>query len=76
MEGVRGHRSRKIVGLIHAVERTLKDSSDLGDTGAIKKTVVTKSIETKLPENLKKEWLVCDANKGEGGRTEKERNQN
>lgn len=32
--------------------------SDLGNTGAIKNPLMTKSIEGKLPESLKKEWLV------------------
>lgn len=57
MPAVRGHRPCEIVGLIHAVERMLKDLSDLGDTGAIKKTLVTKCIESKLPENLNKKSL-------------------
>ncbi|KAM9744612.1 uncharacterized protein ACNS7B_011761 [Menidia menidia] len=60
---VRGHQPRRIVELIQAVEKALKDLSDLGNTGAIKNPLVTKSIETKLPEVLKKEWLVYAADK-------------
>lgn len=55
---IRGHQPRKIVELIQAVEKALGDLSDLGNTGAIKNPLVTKSIEGKLPESLKKEWLV------------------
>lgn len=40
------------------VQKALQDLSDLGDTGAIKNPLVTKLIESKLPEILKKEWLV------------------
>nr|XP_054601662.1 uncharacterized protein LOC129164711 [Nothobranchius furzeri] len=60
---VRGHQPRRIVELIQAVEKALEDLSDLGDTGAIKNPLVTKSIETKLVESLKKEWLVYAADK-------------
>ena len=60
---VKGHQPRKIVELIQAVEKALQDLSDLGDTGAIKNPLMTKSIETKLPETLKKEWLVYVADK-------------
>lgn len=45
------------------MEKALKDLSDLGDTGAIKNPLMTKSIETKHPETLKKEWLVYVADK-------------
>lgn len=58
MSAVRGHQPWKIVDLIQAVEKVLQDLSDLGETGAIKNPLVTKSIESKLPEHLKKEWLV------------------
>ncbi|XP_054904067.1 uncharacterized protein LOC129371490 [Poeciliopsis prolifica] len=61
---VRGHQPRRIVELIQAVEKALKDLSDLGNTGAIKNPLVTKSIETKLPEVLKKEWLFMQLIKG------------
>lgn len=55
---VRSHQPRKIVELIQEVEKALGDLSDLGNTGAIKNPLVTKSIEGKLPESLKKEWLI------------------
>lgn len=58
ISAIRGYQPRKIVDLIQTVEKALGDLSDLGNTGAIKNPLVTKSIEGKLPESLKKEWLV------------------
>lgn len=55
---VRSHQPRKIVELIQTVEKALYDLSGLGNTGALKNPLVTKSLESKLPEGLKKEWLV------------------
>lgn len=55
---IKGNQPRKIVELIQAVEKALTDLCDLGDTGAIKNPLVTKSIESKLPDSLKKDWLV------------------
>lgn len=40
---IRGHQPRRIVELIQTVGKALKDLSDLGDTGAIKNPLVTKS---------------------------------
>lgn len=60
---VKGYQPRKIVELFEAVEKALQDLSDLGDTGTIKSPLMSKSIETKLPESLKKEWLVYAADK-------------
>ena len=61
MQSVKSYQPRKIVELIQTVEKALHDLNDLGNTGAIKNPLVTKSIESKLPENLKKEWLVYAA---------------
>lgn len=63
---VRSHQPRRIVELIQAVEKALQDLSDLGDTGAIRNPLVTRSIESKLPETLKKEWLVYAADRRNG----------
>lgn len=60
---VKGYQPRKIVELFEAVEKALQDLSDLGDTSTIKSPLMSKSIETKLPESLKKEWLVYAADK-------------
>lgn len=63
MPVVKSHQPRRIVELIQSVEKALQDLSDLGDTGAIKNPLVIKSIESKLPESLKKEWLVYVADR-------------
>lgn len=55
---VRSHQPRKIVDLIQVVEKALYDLSGLGNTGGLKNPLVTKSLENKLPESLKKDWLV------------------
>lgn len=57
--------------LIQAVEKALWDLSDLGDIGAIKNPLVTRSIESKLPESLKKEWLVYVADQSNGVTSDK-----
>ena len=71
MSSVRSSQPRKIVELIQAVEKALWDLSDLGDTGAIKNPLVTKSIKRKLPESLKKELLVYVADPKNGVTPEK-----
>ncbi|RXN30024.1 gag-pol fusion poly [Labeo rohita] len=63
LPAVRGHQPKRIVELIQAVEKAHQDLSDLGDTGAMKNPLVTKSIESKLPDGLKKEWLLYAAKK-------------
>lgn len=55
------HQPKKITELIQAVEKALEDLSDLGDTGALRNPLVTKAIESKLPDALKKEWLLYAA---------------
>ncbi|XP_062416584.1 uncharacterized protein LOC119218794 [Pungitius pungitius] len=55
---VKSYQPRKIVDLIQVVEKALYDLNGLGDTGALKNPLVTKSLESKLPDSLKKEWLV------------------
>lgn len=46
------------------IEKALSDLSDLDEVGAIKSLLVIKSIESKLPDVLKKEWLLRAAEKG------------
>ncbi|KAK7933355.1 hypothetical protein WMY93_004251 [Mugilogobius chulae] len=58
MPSVKGHQPKKIIELIRVVEKALSDLSELGDTGALKNPLMTKSLESKLPEVLKKEWLL------------------
>ncbi len=45
---IRSHQLRKLVELIQEVEKALGDLSDLGNTGALRNILVTKSIEGKL----------------------------
>ncbi len=63
LPAVKGHQPKKIVELIQTVEKAFHDLSDLGDIDAIKNPLVTKSIESKLPDALKKEWLLYAAEK-------------
>ena len=58
---VRGIQPRKIIELIQAVKKALHDLNELDQVGAIKNPLVTKSIESKLPEMLKKDWLTYAA---------------
>lgn len=58
---VKSNQPRKIIELIHAVEKAYLDLCDLGETGAIKNTLMTKSLESKLPDALKKDWLLYAA---------------
>lgn len=55
---VRGNHPRRIVELIQAVEKALYDLNELSNADAIKNPLVIKSIESKLPESLKKDWLT------------------
>ncbi|KAI3375787.1 hypothetical protein L3Q82_004076 [Scortum barcoo] len=58
---VRSGQPRKIIELIQALEKALFDLNELGNADAIKNPLVTKSIESKLPETLKKDWLTYAA---------------
>ncbi|KAK3563891.1 hypothetical protein QTP86_004835 [Hemibagrus guttatus] len=55
---VRGNQTRRVIELIQMVGKALADLTDLGNIGAIKNPLVIKSIESKLPEFVKREWLV------------------
>ncbi|CAI5659844.1 unnamed protein product, partial [Oreochromis niloticus] len=55
---VRSNQPRRIIELIHAVEKALYDLNELDKANAIKNLLVIKSIESKLPESLKKDWLT------------------
>ncbi|XP_073797048.1 uncharacterized protein [Danio rerio] len=58
MPALRGNQPRRVIELIQMVEKALADLTDLGNVGAMKNPLVIKSIESKLPELLKREWLV------------------
>ncbi|GAA6097417.1 uncharacterized protein LOC108181458 [Tachysurus ichikawai] len=55
---VKGNQPRRVVELIQVVEKALADLTDLGNVGAIKNPLVIKSIESKLPDFGKRDWLV------------------
>lgn len=58
---VRNGQPKRITELIQALEKSLSDLNELGNADAIKNPLVTKSIESKLPETLKKDWLTHNA---------------
>ncbi|XP_031434591.1 uncharacterized protein LOC116223147 [Clupea harengus] len=58
IQPVRGNQPRKVVDLIQTIGKALADLTDLGSTGAIKNPLVVRSLESKLPEGLKKDWLM------------------
>ena len=55
---VRGSQPRKVIDLIQSVEKALADLTELGNSGAIKNPLVIKSIESKLPDYVKRDWLM------------------
>jgi len=59
---LKANQPRKVIDLIQMVEKALADLTELGDTGAMKNLLVTKSIESKLPDTVKKDWLVFIVN--------------
>lgn len=58
----RTNQPRKVINLIQTVEKALADLTELGNTGAIKNPLVTKSKESKLHDTVKKDWLVFMVN--------------
>lgn len=55
---VRGNEPRKVIDLIQAVEKALADLTELANVGAIKNPLVIKTIERKLPDFVKRDWLT------------------
>ena len=58
MPHVKGNQPRKVIDLIQSVEKALGDLTELGNSGAIKNPLVIKSIESKLPDFIKRDWLM------------------
>ncbi|XP_047198148.1 uncharacterized protein LOC118119242 [Hippoglossus stenolepis] len=54
---VRGNQPRRVIDHIQSVEKTLADLTELGNSGAIKNPLVIKSIESKLPDFIKRDWI-------------------
>lgn len=63
---MRTNQPRKVIDLIQTVERALADLTELGNIGAIKNPLVIQSIESKLPDTVKKDWLVFMVNPSNG----------
>lgn len=63
---MRTTQPRKVIDLIQTVEKALADLTELGNTGAIKNPLAIKSIESKLPDAVKKDWLVFMVNPSNG----------
>lgn len=58
MPPVKGNQPRKIIDLIQSVEKALADLTELGNVGAMKNPLVIKSIESKLPDFIKRDWIM------------------
>ncbi|XP_048836046.1 uncharacterized protein LOC125711305 [Brienomyrus brachyistius] len=58
MPPVKGNQPRKVIDLIQSVEKALADLTELGNVGAMKNPLVIKSIESKLPDFIKRDWLM------------------
>ena len=54
---VRGNQPRREIDLKQSVEKALADLTELGNSGAIKNPLVIKSIESKLPDFIKRDWI-------------------
>ncbi|XP_026082522.1 uncharacterized protein LOC113058643 [Carassius auratus] len=59
---VKNHQPRETLELILAVERAVLDLSDLGCEDAVRNQLVIRSLESKLPDVMKREWLMCVRN--------------
>lgn len=59
---VKTHQPQETLELILAVERAALDLTDLGCTDAIQNQLVIRSLESKLPDVMKREWLMCVRN--------------
>lgn len=58
MPHVKGNQPRKAIDLIQSVEKAQADLTELGNSGAMKNPLVIKSIESKLPDFIKRDWLM------------------
>lgn len=58
MPHVKGNQPRKVIDLIQSVEKALADLTELGNSGAINNPLVIRSIESKLPDFIKRDWVM------------------
>ncbi|KAL0197335.1 hypothetical protein M9458_005875, partial [Cirrhinus mrigala] len=63
---LRANQPRKVIDLLQSMEKALDDLTELGNTGAINNPLVIKSIESKLPDNMKRDWLIFMVNPANG----------
>ena len=61
---VKNHQPRETLELILAVERAALDITDLGCVDALQNQLVIRSLESKLPDVMKREWLMYVRNPG------------
>ncbi|XP_027138459.1 uncharacterized protein LOC113746562 [Larimichthys crocea] len=59
---VKNHQPRETLELILAVERAALDLTDLGCVDALQNQLVIRSLESKLPDVMKREWLMYVSN--------------
>lgn len=59
---VKNDQPRETLELILAVERAVLDLTDLGCEDAVRNQLVIWSLESKLPDVMKREWLMCVRN--------------
>ncbi|XP_077457237.1 uncharacterized protein LOC144074602 [Stigmatopora argus] len=57
---------RKVIDMIQAIEKALNDLIELDYTEAIKNMLVIRSIESKLPGAIMRDWLVFMTNPANG----------
>lgn len=55
---LKSKQPRKVIDLVQAVEKAVNDLTEIESTGDIKNPLVIRSIESKLPEDMKIDWLT------------------
>ncbi|XP_067280641.1 uncharacterized protein [Pseudorasbora parva] len=63
---LKSYQPRKVIDLIQAVEKALNDLTELESIGAIRNPLVIRSIESKLPDNMKRDWVTFMVNPRNG----------
>lgn len=54
---LRSHEPRKVIELIQTIEKALHDLTELNSADVIKYSLMTRSIESKLPDYMKRDWV-------------------
>lgn len=63
---LRANQPWEIIDLTQIIEKALDDFTEFSNTGAINNPLVIKSIESKLPDKMKRDWLVFMVNPANG----------